>query len=460
MQLPGRAGALWQRVRDSLWFIPGVLTACGALLALLLTEIERRGFALDGTVGAWVFGGGAAGARGVLAAIASSLITVTGVVFSVTIVALQLASSQYTPRLLRDFTADRGNQLVLGVFIGTFTYTLLVLRTVREANEGAAFVPGISVTLAIAFAIVNIGVLIFFIDHSARSIQVSTILARVTRRTLADIERRFPANVGQAASPPLFEPAGAATIVEAERSGYLQHVDDRALFSTGRTASLVIVMEVEVGAFVLRGEPLARVHGASPSKRTVDAVRSAFVLGSQRTPGHDIEFGIIELSDIAVKALSPGINDPTTALHCIHRLAEVLAFLGGRNTPDPTRSDDGAVHFIARHRPFDAIAMRAFEPIREFGGGQAMIMRALLDALGRIRARVPVARHPEIDQLVATMVATARERIDDHDDRRAIERLAADSITRSADRQMAARRPQEWHPWDSGSEPAGTPPSP
>ena len=426
MKLRGRAGALWGRVRDSLWFMPGVLTAAGVLLALVLTEVERRGFALEGAVGVWVFGGGAEGARGVLTAIASSLITVTGVVFSVTIVALQLASSQYTPRLLRDFTADRANQLVLGVFIGTFTYTLLVLRTVREADEGDAFVPGISVTIAIALAIVSIGVLIFFIDHSARSIQVTTILDRVTRRTLDDIERRFPADVGRPASPPhAIADSGPGVVVEAGRSGYLQDVDANALFVAGRAGDQLIVMDVDIGAFVMRGEPLARILGVAPSEATVDDVRAAFVLGPQRTPGHDIEFGIIELSDIAVKALSPGINDPTTALHCIDRIAEVLVFLGCRKEPDPIRSETGAVHFVARHRSFDAVARRAFEPIREFGGGQAMIVRAVLRALARIRERVPVGKVPAIEQLAAALLETARERIHHDTDLRAVERLAA-----------------------------------
>ena len=422
----GNAAALWRQVRDSLWFVPGVMTICGALLAVLITEIERRGFALEGAIGAWVFGGGAEGARGVLAAIASSLITVTGVVFSVTIVALQLASSQYTPRLLRDFTADRANQLVLGVFIGTFTYTLLVLRTVREADEGAAFVPGISVTVAIILAILNIGVLIFFIDHSARSIQVSTILARVTRRTLHDIERRFPADVGEPASPPpQLDAANLSWPVEADRSGYLQHVDARSLFNSGHAGGYLIVMEVEVGAFVLRGEPLARIRGEAPTAASIEDVRSAFVLGSQRTPGHDVEFGIIELSDIAVKALSPGINDPTTALHCIDRLAEVLVFLGRRADPDPIRSETGAVHFVARHRSFDAISRRAFEPIREFGGGQPIIVRPLLHALLRIRDRVPEAKRPAIERLAAAVVETAHERIPDGTDRREIDHIAA-----------------------------------
>ena len=428
-----RLSTLWNRTRDSLWFLPGVLTITGATLALVLTGIERRGFVVEGAIGAWVFGGGAEGARGLLAAIASSLITVTGVVFSVTIVALQLASSQYTPRLLRDFTADRGNQLVLGVFIGTFTYTLLVLRTVRSPDEGAGFVPGVAVTLAIVLAIVNIGVLIFFIDHSARSIQVSTILARVTARTRDHIARRFPSDVGRPEpASALPEPQGIPHIVEARRSGYLQHVDGDALFRVGHEGQRLIVMDVEIGSFVLEGTPLARVAGPALTDEVADEIRSAFVVGGQRTPGQDVEFGFIEIADIAVKALSPGINDPTTALHCIDRLAELLLFLGCRSEPVPTRSRTGAVHFIARWRTFEDVARRAIEPIRHFAADQPLVAAALVRALGDVARHVPLARRRVLEQLARDLGEHARESIAHPADRSRIEQLLAAFPERAA----------------------------
>ncbi|HEU0302351.1 MAG TPA: DUF2254 family protein [Longimicrobium sp.] len=195
----------WTKVRDSLWFLPCVMTLAGAVLAIAITQAARRGAFDVEVLRSWVFGGGVDGARGVLEAIAGGLITVTGVVFSVTIVALQLASTQFTPRVLRNFTADRGNQLVLGVFIGTFTYTLLVLRTVRSADDGESpFVPRVAVTLAVVLVLVAIGFLIFYINHSARSIQVAAILGRVARRTIGDVRRLFPEQIGYAdeAAPP------------------------------------------------------------------------------------------------------------------------------------------------------------------------------------------------------------------------------------------------------------------
>jgi uncharacterized membrane protein len=244
-----RLSLVWTKVRDSLWFLPCVMTLAGAVLAVVITQAERRGAFDVEMLRSWVFGGGVDGARGVLEAISGGLITVTGVVFSVTIVALQLASTQFTPRVLRNFTADRGNQLVLGVFIGTFTYTLLVLRTVGSAGDrGDPFVPRVGVTVAVLLVLVSIGFLIFYIDHSARSIQVAAILERVTRRTMGDVHRLFPEQIGhgdEAAPTDPRPPGQPAVTVTAQSAGYLQAVDgdrdgarDRRLRRPGAGARL------------------------------------------------------------------------------------------------------------------------------------------------------------------------------------------------------------------------------
>jgi len=175
---------VWARVRDSFWFIPAVLTLLFAVLAVVFVGLDAT-YEIDMFQGGhWLMGGSVDGARAVLSTIAASLITVTGVVFSITIVALQLASTQFTPRVLRNFLADRSNQRVLGVFIGTFTYTLLVLRVVRSSEEIKTFVPELSVSVAIILALISIGFLIHFIHHAASSIQAGVILDRVTREAL------------------------------------------------------------------------------------------------------------------------------------------------------------------------------------------------------------------------------------------------------------------------------------
>ena len=419
----------WARGRDSLWFLPGVLTLLAAVLAFVVTEAERRG-AFDAEVlRSWVFGGGVEGARGVLEAIAGGLITVTGVVFSVTIVALQLASTQFTPRILRNFTADRGNQLVLGVFIATFTYTILVLRTVRSAEDGEdPFVPRVAVTLAVVMVLVAIGFLIFYINHSARSIQVAAILDRVANRTIGDVHRLFPEQVGHAdgAEPPDPRPPGhEATTVAADAAGYLQVVDARSLFRLGKGKRLVIAMEPHIGDFVVPGQPLASVSPPGEVDEEVcRQIRRAFLLGPERTPEQDVEFGIVEISDIAIKALSPGINDPTTAVRCIDRLAEVLLALGTRHPPDPWRTEEGRVHYLARHTTFARAVGLSFDQIRHFGASNPAIARKLLEVTTRLASLVPPPRRAVLLAQAQAVLDDARARIESVADRVELEEVA------------------------------------
>lgn len=323
----GRAGVIVRRLREGLWLLPTALTVGAVVLAAATVELDRRLLADRRADFYLAFGGGAEGARGVLTAIGSTVITVTGVIFSVTIVALQLASSQFTPRVLRGFVGDRANQLVLGVFIATFTYTLLVLRTIRsEAEDQQLFVPSISVAMAIGLALVSIGLLIFFIHHVSRSIQASTIIDRATRdtrrivdRVLPDPAQRDPAQRDPAhradspASPPA--PTEPPATVAAARGGYIQAVDEDALFELARRAQATIRMERQVGDHVLRGAPLISVWSAQrvPDDAT-EVVQQAFTVGPERTLADDLELGVRQLSDIALRALSPSLNDPTTAM--------------------------------------------------------------------------------------------------------------------------------------------------
>ncbi len=421
-----RAWMVWARVRDGLWFLPALLTTAAAVLAGVLTEVDRRGAAAALTERYWIFQGGVEGARGVLSAIAGGLITVTGVVFSVTIVALQLASSQFTPRVLRDFTADRANQAVLGVFIGTFTYALLVLGTVRAQGPGEEpFVPRLAVAGAVVLVLVSIGFLIYFIDHSAASIRVSTILERVTRRTLADVERILPrAGEGAGAREDREPPAPSAPVAGRE-AGYLRAVDTRALLRLGERHDLVIAVEPRIGHFLLPGEVLGSVSPAAALHEGVArAVREAFAVGSERTPDQDVEFGIVEIADIAVKALSPGINDPTTAARCIDRLSEILLAIGTRPLPGPIRSAAGRARVLLRHPDFERAARLAFGPIGHFGAGNPAIAGKLLETTVRLASLVPPDRRPVLRALHDEVLGAARARAESPLDRAQVEAAA------------------------------------
>jgi uncharacterized membrane protein len=424
-----RLWMLWTRARDSLWFLPGVLTLLATALAFVVTHVERNDMVPWVVEKSFFFGGGVEGARGVLNAIAGGLITVTGVVFSVTIVALQLASSQFTPRVLRNFTADRGNQLVLGVFIATFTYTLLILRTIRTGgSDEEPFIPRLGVTIAVVLVLVSIGFLIFFINHAARSIQVSFILDRVARRTLGDVYRLFPERIGRATEghpPDPRRPDEDSAPVCAAESGYLQAVDTNTLFQMGERKRMVIGMEPYIGDFVLAGQPLARVSPPQAvDEEVVGTVRTAFVLGPERTPEQDVEFGIIEISDIALKALSPGINDPTTAFRCIDRLAEILLAMGTREPPRARRTREGHVHYIARYTSFERAVGLAFDQIRHFGASNPALAKKLLEAVTRLAGLVPPHRRAPLDAQAEAVLRSVRSIAEEPADRAAVEEAA------------------------------------
>ena len=419
----------WSAVRDSLWFLPSVFTAAAAALAVVLMAAERDGLLAAAQSQWWVYQGGAEGARNVVNTITGSLITVTGVVFSVTIVAVQLASSQYTPRVLRNFSSDRGNQVVLGIFIGTFTFGLLVLRTVRSAGGGSPeFVPRLSVTVAVALTLVSVGALIYYVHHVAREIQVTAILERITRETIRNVHRLFPEQLGHAdPSPPPDprRPEHASVAVRARRGGYLQAVDEDRLFALGERRRIVIGMERKIGDHVLQGGAIASVWAdAGVDRELEEYILRAFVLGPERTPEQDVEFGMIQISDVAIKALSPSINDPTTAVRCIDRLAEILTEFGTRSPPAPRRTREGEVRFVTSVTTFDDAVKIAYDDIRHFGASIPLIAGRLLDVLGSVLARVPESRRePLIDQARAVL-HTARDEIRTPRDRASVEKAA------------------------------------
>ena len=420
----------WSAVRDSLWFLPAVITTVAVALAVTLLVLEGQGPLWTGEPPWWLYQGGAEGARTVLNVITTGLITVTGVVFSVTIVAVQLASTQYTPRVLRNFRADRSNQVVLGIFIGTFTYALLVLRTVRDAGGGSeAVVPRVAVTVAVLLVIVSVGALIYFIDHVASEIHVTAILDRVTRRTMRIVRQRFPEHAGRADEHPPADPRRPeheAVAVCAARAGYVQRVDEDRLFSLGERAHLVIGMERKIGEYVLQGRPLASVWTADGRlpPGLADAVQRAFALGPDRTPDQDVEYGIIQISDIAIKALSPSVNDPTTAIRCIDRLAEILAELGARERPEARRTRDGRIGFVVSETTFDRAVKVAYDDVRHFGASIPLVAEHLLETLGDLLTLVPPARREPLLEQARAVLHTAREKISNPQDRADVERTA------------------------------------
>lgn len=369
---------LWDRLRSTYWFVPTLMALSSACLAFGMVALDQRlADSLVRELG-WFYTGGADGARQLLSAVASSVITVAGVVFSITIAALTLASSQFGPRLLRNFMRDLGNQVVLGTFISTYVYCLLVLRTIRNGNgeDDPAVVPNLSVTFAVLLAAASLGVLIYFIHHIARSMQASQVIAEVWRDLNGGIDTLFPGQLGGGHSadraaarepelPDDFDRGSADVCADAD--GYLQFVYNDQVMQLAKDCDLVIRLLCRPGDYVMRGRALARVWPASraPNEQVIRRLRQALSLGSERTPLQDVQFSFDQLVEVAVRAMSPGINDPFTAINCIDRLGSALARLGDREFPLPYRcDDDGRVRVLADPVSFDAVLDATVPPIR------------------------------------------------------------------------------------------------
>lgn len=381
-------------LQASFWFLPGLLVLVCAALALGLIAIDERVTADWITKLPWIFSGGADGARGLLSAIASSIVTVTGVTFSITVVALTLAAQQYTPRLLREFTADRGNQLVLGTFLGTFIYSLLVLRTIR-AEQFGDFVPHLAVTGAVALAIWSVALLIFFIHHVTLSLRPNSILAAITEQAQGLIDHLFPERLGASGlevdAPVAGDPGGPGERVRARKSGYVQTVDSQRLLRIAEEHQLLLRMDVGVGEFVAANGPLLTVWPASAIKTEIEArLCGCFGVGPERTVQQDLEFAVLQIVDIAVKALSPGINDPTTAKNCLDYLGALLQQLGCREIPSRfRRGADGALRVIARGPDFEGVTCLALDEIRHYAEGTPGVTLHLIRTLARIAQALP-----------------------------------------------------------------------
>lgn len=405
-----RLATWWEDVRSSYWFVPGLM-ALGALAAgFLLPGLDRLVVEEVDPTDSWLYAGSAEGARLLLSTIASSMITVAGVVFSVTIVALALTSNQFGPRLLRNFMRDTGNQVVLGTFVSTFLYCLLVLRAViGENGPDSQFVPQISVTVAVAWAIASLGVLIYFIHHVAASVQAPNLIARVGDDLRDAVQALFPREIGR---PALHrEEVGAqlpdfdaeAAWVRAGRSGYVQRIDGDRLLSLAVAHDLVLRLDKRPGDFVVEDEPIVR---AWPAIRVDDAltdgIQQLFSVSSQRSLAQDVEFAIEQLVQVALRALSPSLNDPFTAMECVDRLSEGLALLAGRTFPMPWRTDDdGHLRVIASTPDFADLLDTAFEPIRLSARHAPVVSAHLLRGLGR------VALHARTDDERRTLRAFA-----------------------------------------------------
>jgi uncharacterized membrane protein len=390
---------LWAWARGRFWLLPALCAVLAGAAGLGLPEVD--GTMLRSRSLPFLFGGGPEGARALLSAVISSMITFTALVFSITIVVLQLTSSQFSPRVLRTFLHDRFNQLTLGVFVATFVYAMTVLRAVRGTAESSPHVPQLSVTAAFVLVLASVLVFLLYLHHTAQAIRVATIVTEIGRETRTVLDRQVPAEEA-AEEEPAAADEGAGTkarVVPARSPGVVRAVDVEALARAAEGAGATVEGLRALGEFVPAGAALFRVRGGPVDDAPL---RDAVLLGEERSMEQDVGFGLRQLVDIGTRALSPGINDPTTAVQVLDQLHDLLRRLAGRPLPTcQVVRRDGRVVVRVPATGFAAYLDLAVDEIHHWGGDDPRIQARLSGLLREVHA----AARPEHRPLIARKLA-------------------------------------------------------
>lgn len=416
----------------SFWFVPTLL-AVGAIAlsfaALTLDEAFKHT-----TIFVFGYDRGPDGARTLLSAVASSVITVASVTFSITIAALAQTSAQFGPRLLRNFMRNKGNQIVLGTFTATFLYCLLVLRAINGTGN-TAFVPHLSVTIGLLLAILSIGVLIYFIHHVSFSLQADAVIASASHTLNTTITRLFPRSrePGESAHtqdccvqdiPEDFD--RTVSPIRAIKSGYLQTIDYAYLTRIAAKYDVLLRMECEPGAFVVQGKDLVLLESTNQvDEKLRNEICRAFRTSTQRATTQDIDFAIDQLVEVAVRALSPGINDPFTAMSCLDWLGEALCQLEGKTFPSPYHYDDtGTLRVITPVVTFERLADAAFTQIRQAARTNTSVTMHLLKTIATLMSNTNDQEiHTELFHHATLVEQGSRQGLPDEADQQLVQKL-------------------------------------
>ncbi|NND61521.1 MAG: DUF2254 domain-containing protein [Gammaproteobacteria bacterium] len=387
---------LWLQVRGSYWFLPALMAVGAVSIAALLIRLDAMlGNAWMDEIG-WMYATQPDGARAILSTVAGSMITVAGVTFSMTLLAVSHASAQIGPRLLSEFMRDRGNQFTLGTFIATFLYCLVVLQTVRtgSADEAGAFVPDLAVLVALVFTGLSVMVLIYFIHHVPQSINIALVVSRTGDQLIRCADRLFPSGIGDdsglTVAPVL--PADletAATEIRYPGSGdYLRLLEGDTLIEAAAEHDLIVTVKARPGDFVLPGQALMMVWpGRAVDSSVEQKLRHAFSWGSQRTRDQDVRVPIEQLLEILGKSMSPGVNGQYTAMLCIDQFERGLAHLLQITVPYEARYDkDEKLRVLVKPHSLEELTEAILAPMRQFVRNDWICSRHMLRMLERLQA--------------------------------------------------------------------------
>jgi uncharacterized membrane protein len=406
----------WRReaLRTNLWLVPTVEIVLAVALFAVTHALDRAAY--DGSLHfpSWVISGTADAGRQILTAIAAAVITVVTLVFSITIVTLTLASTQFGPRMLRNFIRDRVTQFTLGTFVATFVYAILALVTIGPGSHGD-FAPHLSITMTMALVVLDVAVLVVFIDHIAKSIQLPQVIASIAR----DLSLAIDAEMGL---PPAARTAGPSLseitarldqdsgVVRAPGSGYLQFVRMDTLIAISTRSHAVIRLLHRPGHFVVEGEPLAKVWPSAAAAGVARALGGAHATGSHRTLTQDLSFAVDQLVEIAIRALSSAVNDTFTAIACIDWLGDGLCKISDRWRPVTVHRDDaGHVRVITVAASYRRLVERAHDKIRQASRAMPAVMIRQLDGLAKVMEYATTDEEREVLLEQASMILRASE---------------------------------------------------
>jgi uncharacterized membrane protein len=411
--------------RATLWFLPALAVLGALALGSILSEFNVDE---DSFLAEFVFRGSVGEARELLTVIAGTMITVTGLVFVLTVVALQIASTQFSPRLLRTFMRDRGTQIVLSTFVATFAYSLAGLHNVgRVTSSGELFLPRLAVSGALILAFTSVGMLVFYIQHISNSIRIDTIMQRVEDRTLAALNDLHPRGTSRA-DPTALEPPPEVLVLTAARSGYVQDYYTDVLLHRAIAHNAAIALEHPVGHHVVEGRPVARVWSLDQEPLETNAwARVGIVIKSERVIERDVAFGIRQLVDIAIKAIGPSINDPYTATQAVQHLSVILVELTDRDLGDRVLTDsDGTARVGIPVSGFDTYLELVCSHVRQEAAGRPRVMVALLRLLEDVAAITDNPAHQRaISRQVELVLVDAKREIAQEADLEELRRVAS-----------------------------------
>lgn len=409
----------WESLRSSLWALPLTMAAIAAALSVVSVNFRLP----DGVEIDWIFGGSTSSAREFAASLVSAMITLTALAFSITMVVLTLAAQQLGPRLIRAFMSDRKTQLALGLFLGTVVYLVLVLRTL-DGSEGAT-TPHVAITIGTALVLASVIVLLLFVHWLARSIMADHVIARVGATLDYQIDN---ATRDEPAIPP--DPVAATLAASGEPlllglGGYIQNVDHHAIVGIAKEAGLKVVLDFRAGDHLLSEEAIGRVEGDCDDDIR-RALAGAIVVGQERTQGQDPGWSVRQLVEVALRALSSGINDEYTAVAVLDRLAQSLARMAQLPPPREVWIDgEGEARLVAPAAGFAELVRTAIDPIRSTARGDGRILEHLARMLARLWKVAPAAYRTELGRQGELLRATARRTLSETVELDAIERVIA-----------------------------------